>query len=67
MSFILPFLLQEALAYFSYEVAAAEEDTLLGGNWGYDDAVLRPYRTVMLVPYHKLMPIISSLETLLAV
>ena len=58
---------QEAVTHFSYEAAAAEEDTLLGGNWGYDDAILRPYRTVMLIPYRRLQPIVTALEGVLAV
>ncbi|EDO49228.1 predicted protein, partial [Nematostella vectensis] len=49
---------------FSYPVAASDEETLLGGKWEFDDAVLEPYRTVMVIPFKQLSPIITQMEEL---
>lgn len=51
---------------FSYPAVVDNNDTLIGGKWGFDDAVLVPYRSVMVVPYKHLNSIIEQMETLLA-
>ena len=55
------FVLQESLLSFSYPVVE-ESDSVLGGNWSYDDEVMKPYRTVMVIPASRLEHSIREIE-----
>ena len=41
---------------------SVDSDQVFGGSWGYDDDALKPFRTVMVLPYSKLVSAISALE-----
>lgn len=51
---------------FSYPASVDSNDTLIGGKWSFDDAVLLPYRTVMIIPYKQMNNIVDQMESLLA-
>ncbi|XP_031549608.1 protein BCCIP homolog [Actinia tenebrosa] len=57
---------KESTIKFSYPVKVDEEEILLGGNWSFDDTLLEPYRTVMIIPYDRMSTIIEQMEQLLA-
>ncbi len=46
---------------FDYPVTD-ESDTALGGKWTFDDAEMRTFRTVMIVPASKMQHILSQIE-----
>ena len=46
---------------FDYQVTE-ESDTALGGKWSEDDAEMRTFRTVMIIPISKVKDIVSQIE-----
>ncbi|KAK3754523.1 hypothetical protein QZH41_019114 [Actinostola sp. cb2023] len=57
----------ESFIKFSYPAAPDDDQTLIAGKWSFDDTLLVPYRTVMVVPYKQMNNIIEQMENLLAV
>lgn len=49
---------QQAVIKFHYSVQE-EADSCLSGRWSYDDAPMKPYRTVMLIPADR-MPVVMD-------
>lgn len=50
---------------FSYPVSN-ESDDVFGGKWSLDDTAMKPFRTVMVLPYLKLESVVASLEKLIS-
>ena len=55
------FSFQESVMTFDYSVTD-ESDTALGGTWSFDDAAMRTFRTVMIVPASKMPSILSKID-----
>ncbi|XP_044515176.1 BRCA2 and CDKN1A-interacting protein [Gracilinanus agilis] len=60
------FFYEEALLRFSYSVQE-ESDTALGGRWSFDDAPMKPLRTVMLLPASKMGAVMDTLKKYLSI
>ncbi|XP_006207497.1 BRCA2 and CDKN1A-interacting protein [Vicugna pacos] len=60
------FFYEKAILKFSYSVQE-ESDTCLGGRWSFDDAPMKPLRTVMLIPGDKMNEIMDKLKEHLSV
>uniref|UniRef100_F6YSA2 BRCA2 and CDKN1A-interacting protein n=1 Tax=Monodelphis domestica TaxID=13616 RepID=F6YSA2_MONDO len=60
------FFYEEALLRFSYSVQE-ESDTALGGRWSFDDAPMKPLRTVMLIPASKMSAVMDTLKEYLSI
>ena len=52
---------QEACLQFSYPVEG-ESDSVLGGQWGFDDAAMTPWRTVLVLPATRLEYSLTELD-----
>ncbi|XP_072029854.1 protein BCCIP homolog [Amphiura filiformis] len=52
---------KESVISFDYPVTD-ESDTALGGKWTFDDAEMRTFRTVMIVPASKMQHILTQIE-----
>ncbi|XP_048193999.1 BRCA2 and CDKN1A-interacting protein [Perognathus longimembris pacificus] len=55
------FFYEKAVVKFSYSVQE-ESDTCLGGRWSFDDAPMKPLRTVMLIPGAEMSGIMEKLQ-----
>ena len=53
--------LQKALESFDYDVTE-ESDVLVAGKWREDDSQMKPYRTVMLIPWKDMEKIKTEME-----
>ncbi|XP_021515413.1 BRCA2 and CDKN1A-interacting protein [Meriones unguiculatus] len=60
------FFYEKAILKFSYSVQG-QSDTCLGGRWSFDDAPMKPLRTVMLIPDDKMNDIMEKLKDHLSV
>ncbi|XP_003794114.1 BRCA2 and CDKN1A-interacting protein [Otolemur garnettii] len=60
------FFYEKAVLTFSYSVQE-ESDTCLGGKWSFDDAPMKPLRTVMLIPCDKMEGIMEELKKHLSI
>uniref|UniRef100_A0A8D0H809 Protein BCCIP homolog n=1 Tax=Sphenodon punctatus TaxID=8508 RepID=A0A8D0H809_SPHPU len=60
------FFYEKAILKFSYSVQE-ESDTCLGGRWSFDDAPMKPLRTVMLLPADRMNAIMDKLKEYLSV
>ncbi|XP_053440191.1 BRCA2 and CDKN1A-interacting protein [Nycticebus coucang] len=60
------FFYEKAVLTFSYSVQE-ESDTCLGGKWSFDDAPMKPLRTVMLIPGDKMEEIMDELKKHLSI
>lgn len=41
---------------------SVESDDVFGGDWSFDDLPMKPFRTVMILPYSELEHVIATLE-----
>lgn len=57
---------QQAIIKFHYSVQE-EADSCLSGRWSYDDAPMKPYRTVMLIPADRMPVVMDKLKENLTV
>lgn len=57
---------QQAVIKFHYSVQE-EADSCLSGRWSYDDAPMKPYRTVMLIPADRMPVVMDKLKENLTV
>lgn len=57
---------QQAVIKFHYSVQE-ETDSCLSGRWSYDDAPMKPYRTVMLIPADRMPVVMDKLKDNLTV
>ncbi|XP_008056178.1 BRCA2 and CDKN1A-interacting protein [Carlito syrichta] len=60
------FFYEKAILKFNYSVQE-ETDTCLGGRWSFDDAPMKPLRTVMVIPGDKMNEITDKLKEHLSV
>uniref|UniRef100_A0A8C4SG99 BRCA2 and CDKN1A interacting protein n=1 Tax=Erpetoichthys calabaricus TaxID=27687 RepID=A0A8C4SG99_ERPCA len=51
---------------FNYSVQE-ESDSFLGGRWSFDDAPMKPFRTVILIPADKIPQIMDKLKEYLSI
>ncbi|KAH0623665.1 hypothetical protein JD844_006678 [Phrynosoma platyrhinos] len=60
------FFYEKSLLKFSYSVEE-ESDSCLGGRWSFEDAPMKPLRTVMVIPADRMDAIMDKLKEYLAV
>ncbi|XP_042314410.1 BRCA2 and CDKN1A-interacting protein [Sceloporus undulatus] len=60
------FFYKNSLLKFSYSVEE-ESDSCLGGKWSFEDAPMKPLRTVMIIPADRMDAIMDKLKEYLAV
>ncbi|KAL4640167.1 BRCA2 and CDKN1A-interacting protein [Arapaima gigas] len=60
------FFCEQAILKFNYSVEE-ETDSCLGGRWSFDDAPMKPFRTVMLIPADRMGSIMEKLKEYLTV
>ncbi|XP_075889555.1 protein BCCIP homolog [Nelusetta ayraudi] len=60
------FFYEQAVIKFHYSVQE-EADSCLSGRWSYDDAPMKPYRTVMLIPADRMPVVMDKLKENLTV
>ena len=46
---------------FSYPVGE-ETDEVFGGSWSFNDAAMKPFRTVMILPHDKVLTVMDKLQ-----
>ncbi|XP_031699763.1 protein BCCIP homolog [Anarrhichthys ocellatus] len=60
------FFYEQAILKFNYSVQE-DADTCLSGRWSFDDAPMKPFRTVMLIPADRMPAIMTKLKEYLTV
>ncbi|XP_002734004.1 protein BCCIP homolog [Saccoglossus kowalevskii] len=61
------FFLKEAALSFSYPISQGDSDSLLAGSWSFDDAPMKPYRTVIFVKRSKIQTILTKMQEELSI
>uniref|UniRef100_A0A8D0DIB4 Protein BCCIP homolog n=1 Tax=Salvator merianae TaxID=96440 RepID=A0A8D0DIB4_SALMN len=60
------FFYEKSLLKFSYSVEE-ESDSCLGGRWSFEDAPMKPLRTVMIIPADRMNDIMDKLKEYLSI